>query len=185
MSATTTIETTVPADETPPTTPAGGGTTGGETPAPRTFTQAELEATIAERIGRERKKYGDYDDLKKKAVEFDKVSEAQKTTEQKLAERIAELERETEQARRDADNARLDAVRSRVAARHKLPDEIAARLVGDDEAAIEADATALAKLLAPPAAPNPETGQRGGGTPAEARERTKAFVQANQRYAPL
>jgi hypothetical protein len=67
-----------------------GGTTppeGGE----KTFTQAELDAKISERLKRERAKFADYDDLKAKA-------KGSQTAEQQLAElqqQLAETQRET------------------------------------------------------------------------------------------
>ena len=45
----------------------------------RTFTQEELNAIIAERVGRERAKYGDYDDLKAAADQLKQLEDAQKT----------------------------------------------------------------------------------------------------------
>ena len=49
-----------------PTTPAAEG----QQPE-RTFTQAEMNAIISDRLSRERSKYADYDDLKAKAQQFD------------------------------------------------------------------------------------------------------------------
>lgn len=78
---------------------------------------------------------------------------------EKLAtDRQAEIDRlSAEVARRDA-----DALRAKVAARHTLPEALAARLVGDDEAALEADAKELAKLVKPPAAADTEVGAGSG-----------------------
>lgn len=45
----------------------------------KTFTQEELDAIIAERLGRERQKYADYDSLKQKAGKYDEQQEANKT----------------------------------------------------------------------------------------------------------
>jgi hypothetical protein len=59
----------------------------------------------------------------------------------------------------------FEAMRTRIAAKHGLPGELAARLAGDDEAALELDARALAKLVGPRVAPDTEAGAgaRGGG----------------------
>lgn len=56
----------------------------------KTFTQEEMNNIISERLGRERQKYADYDSLKQKADEFDKLQEANKSELQKATER-AEL----------------------------------------------------------------------------------------------
>ena len=65
-----------------PTTPAAEG----QQPE-RTFTQAEMNAIISDRLSRERSKYADYDDLKAKAQQFDAAQEAGKTELQKANEK--------------------------------------------------------------------------------------------------
>lgn len=72
-------------------------------------TQAELNAIIKDRVARERAKFGDYEDLKTKASEYDKVTEAQKTAEQKANERLAALESELQ-------STKTSALRTRIAA---------------------------------------------------------------------
>ena len=70
-----------------PTTPAAEG----QQPE-RTFTQAEMNAIISDRLSRERSKYADYDDLKAKAQQFDAAQEAGKTELQKANEKAAKLQ---------------------------------------------------------------------------------------------
>lgn len=70
-----------------------------------------------------------------------------KTPEQ-VAQIVADLKDENEKLVRDA-------LVGRIASKYNLPAELAARLTGDDEAALEADAKALAKF-APPAETDPE-----------------------------
>lgn len=55
----------------------------------RTFTQAEMNAIIADRLNRERTKYADYDTLKSKAAQFDAAEEASKSELQKANEKAA------------------------------------------------------------------------------------------------
>ncbi len=65
------------------------------TPEPKTvtMTQEELDALITKRLGQERKKYGDYDELKTKLSEFEKVEDERKKAAMTEAERMqAELE---------------------------------------------------------------------------------------------
>lgn len=45
----------------------------------RTFTQAEVDKIVAERLSRERAKYADYDALSKKAAKVDELVETSKT----------------------------------------------------------------------------------------------------------
>jgi hypothetical protein len=62
----------------------------------KTFTQAELDRVVRDRLAREREKYADYDDLKSKAAEADKGKGQLDRIEAKLAEsekRAAKAER--------------------------------------------------------------------------------------------
>ena len=62
-----------------------------ETPE-RTFTQAEMDTIIGERLARERAKYSDYEELKNKADAFDAAEEATKSDLQKATERAESLQ---------------------------------------------------------------------------------------------
>jgi len=66
------------------------------TPEPaKTFTQAELDDIVAKRLDRERKKYGDYDDLKTKLTELQAAEDERKRGELTEIERYkADLEKE-------------------------------------------------------------------------------------------
>ena len=86
---------------------------------PRTFTQAEVNSIVADRLTRERAKYADYDDLKAKAQQADTVQ--------------AQLDA------LNAANAQRD-MRARVAAATGVPAEL---LTGDTEEACTAQATAI------------------------------------------
>jgi hypothetical protein len=74
---------------------AGGIQAGTTTDAPKTFTQAELDAVIADRLKREREKYADFETLKKKATDYDKLTEAQKDELTKAQERATKAEAES------------------------------------------------------------------------------------------
>jgi len=54
----------------------------------RLLTQAEVDAIIRERLGRERAKYTDYDDLKKAASKLHEIEESQKSETQKLQDAL-------------------------------------------------------------------------------------------------
>lgn len=56
--------------------------------------QDELNKLIGERVERERKKYADYDDLKTKASEFDKLADANKSEIEKANEKASKAEAE-------------------------------------------------------------------------------------------
>lgn len=65
------------------------------TPEPeKTFTQAELDDIVAKRLERERKKYGDYVDLKSKLTEYEREREEKQRAEMTEIERYkADLEK--------------------------------------------------------------------------------------------
>jgi hypothetical protein len=68
-------------------------------PELKTFTQEDLDKIVADRIGRERKKYADYDELKTKLSEYTKVEEERKQSEMSEIEKLqAQLEKLTKQA---------------------------------------------------------------------------------------
>ncbi|AVR77123.1 scaffolding protein [Mycobacterium phage Leston] len=119
-------ETPMPDDvtETPVETSA---TEGGE--APKTFTQAELDRIINDRLDRERAKYAGFDDLKAKAEQFDAIKEGEKT----------ELQRERE-AREAAEKRAAAELRGRIAATKGVP---VGSLVGETEEELTAKADEL------------------------------------------
>lgn len=133
-----------------PTTPAAEGQQNNE----RTFTQAEMNAIISDRLTRERSKYADYDDLKAKAAQFDAAQEAGKTELQKANEKAAKLQQQL-----DALNSAntLREVRAKVSAATGVPADL---LSGDTEEACTAQAQAILKF-AKPGYPN----VRDGGDP--------------------
>ena len=96
-------------------------------------TQADLDRIIADRLSREKAKYADYEDIKAKASEYDKVQEASKTELQKLQDRLAASEKA-------AAEATAKALRADVAAAKGVP---ASLLSGDTKEALEASADAL------------------------------------------
>jgi hypothetical protein len=99
-----------------------GGDKGGQS-----FTQADVDRIVKERVTREKAKYADYDDLKKKAGESATAEE-----------RIAGLEKEIETTKREA-------LRRRVQAAHQISDEDADLfLTGADEETLSAQAKRLA-----------------------------------------
>lgn len=98
----------------------------------KTFTQAEVDRIIADRLKRE-----DVKGLKQKAAEFDKLSEAQKTAEQKAAD----AQKAAEQR---ASEAEARAIRYQVAAEKGISKADADLfLTGTDEDSITAQADRL------------------------------------------
>jgi len=108
--------------------------------AGKTFTQAQLDRIVEERLARERQKYADYDDLKKAAAKAKELEDAKKSEEQKLLDRIEAAEKRAEQAEQAVTEAEKKALRARVAASHGLTDAQAARLQGDTLEELQSDA---------------------------------------------
>lgn len=63
-----------------------------ETTEEKTFTQAEVDAIVGDRLKRDRAKYADYDTLKEKAQKFDALEEESKSELQKAVERADALQ---------------------------------------------------------------------------------------------
>lgn len=69
--------------------PAGGGSGDPE----KKFSQADLDRVVQDRLERERKKYGDYDDLKKFKDDHEKNADAQKQKELEDQKKYEELKK--------------------------------------------------------------------------------------------
>lgn len=68
-----------------------------EQPAEKTFTQSEIDELIKKRLERVNKKYADYDDVKKKAEEYEKQLEEKRLAELSEQERLQEIAKKHEE----------------------------------------------------------------------------------------
>ncbi len=89
--------------------PAAAGSTGDAQP--------DIERIVATRIAQKLSKYGDLDELKRKAGQLDSIEEANKTEAQKLQDRIAGLEKERQSWQQERTEERLRSVTVTAAAR--------------------------------------------------------------------
>ena len=103
----------------------------------RTFTQAELNAIVQKRLGEEKAKYENFEELKEKALKFDKIEEESKTELQKATERADSLQKELD-AIKTANEER--ALRERIAQETGVP---ASLLRGNSEEDLKAQAEAI------------------------------------------
>lgn len=94
----------------------------------RTFTQAEMDAIIGDRLKRERAKYADYDELKTKATAYDEQVEASKSELQKAVEERDKLK--TRLDRLEAEVKRAEVV-AKAASEHGVNAELLSRMSGD------------------------------------------------------
>lgn len=84
----------------------------------RTFTQAEVDVIVGERLKRERGKYADYDALKEKADKLDAMEEANKTALEKATEKAAALQSELDSIKKAND---LRTMREKIAEETGVP----------------------------------------------------------------
>ena len=125
----------MPEINTEATIPAGSikvanATQGAPAEPARTFTQAEMDAIIGDRLKRERAKYADYDELKTKATAYDEAAEASKSELQKAVEERDKYKAEIEALRAEKERAELVA---KVAAEKGVDAALLARMSGDVE----------------------------------------------------
>lgn len=103
----------------------------------KTFTQSELDAIVSDRLKRERTKFQDYESLRQKAEQFDKLEEANKTELQKATEKATALEAELASLKK---NEEIRSLRDKVAKENGIPAEL---LSGSTEEECMAQAKAL------------------------------------------
>ena len=159
----------------------------GEAPAGRTFTQAEVEGLIRERLAR----------ASEKAAK--QAEQAKSEAERKAAEEQGEFKRlyeqakaEAEQAKAEAERIRLETLRERIGREAGLPDALTKRLIGADETELRADAEALAASLPKPATSGTDAGRgtSGGKQPPQlyqrygGKEELAARLGINPQYLP-
>lgn len=117
-------------------------------PEGKTFTQTELDELIAKRIERERKKYekyADYEEIKTKASEYEKVLEEKRLAELSEAERAQDQAKKFEEEKNEL-TAQLEAIRKQ-AESEKIRNEFNKVATGANVAYLD-DAIALADLSA-------------------------------------
>lgn len=131
------------ADE--PVTPDGGEPDEGEQPG-RTFTQADLDKIVEQRLSRERAKYADYDELKKRVTE---AEDKDKTELQKLADAKTLAERRAAEA--ESASLRMEVALDKAPEGMSVAQvrKLAKRLAGATREELEADAEELFADFAP------------------------------------
>jgi len=93
----------------------------------RTFTQAELNAIVSDRLARERAKYADYDELKANAAQFDDAEQAGRAELEEANARAAGLQKQLDDLTRANE---LRSIREKVAAQTGVPAKL---LTGETE----------------------------------------------------
>jgi hypothetical protein len=118
-------------------------------PTEKTFTQAELDRIVGERLDRQKgqltSQYADYDDLKTASEQLREIKDAQKSEQEKANDKIAELNQRLADQAAEVEKANLAALKSEVARVKGVP---ANRLHGKTQEELEADADAYLTELA-------------------------------------
>ena len=103
----------------------------------KTFTQAELDKIVQDRVSRERSKYEGYEDMKSKAEKYDEMVEANKSELQKAQEEAAKLKEKIATMEKTAS---VKALRDKIAQEKGVPADL---LHGETEEACNAEADKL------------------------------------------
>lgn len=118
----------------------------------KTFTQAEVDAIVGDRLKRDRQKYADYETLKEKADKFDELEESNKSELQKAIERGDALQVELDKLK--GANA-IRELRNKVAEETGIPAHL---LTGKTEEECREQAEAIAEYAKPSGYPNVRDG---------------------------
>lgn len=132
----------------------------------KTLTQAEVDKIVADRVARERKKFADYDDLKKKAARLQQIEDGQKTEAQKLNDQLAAQSVELQALR-------VEKIRRSAASAAGLDPELAEFITAADEEEATEQAKKLAEKLktnTKSAAPDFKQGTRSTPPPSRSRD---------------
>ena len=112
----------------------------------KTFTQADVDKIVGDRLQRERSKYSDYEALKEKADKYDEVVESEKTELQKVTERAEALQTELDSMKKAE---AIREIKTKVATETGIPAHL---LTGETEEVCREQAEAI-KAFAKPAYP--------------------------------
>lgn len=118
----------------------------------KTFTQAEVNSMIGERLAREREKYAGFDEMKEKAKKYDEAQEANKSELEKAIEKANKLQQQIDTMKK-AENIRQ--IREKVSADTGVPANL---LSGDDEETCKAQAEGILKFAKPESYPHVKDG---------------------------
>ena len=122
----------------------------------RTFTQAELNAIVQKRLGEQAAKYGNYEELKEKALKFDEIEEQSKSELQKATERADALQTELNNMKR-ADAVRK--IREEVSQATGVPAHL---ITGETKEQCEEQAKAIMTFAKPSSYPFVKDGGETG-----------------------
>lgn len=114
-------------------------------------TQAELDAIIQDRLKRQKEtietQYTDYADIKKRNETLEAEIGALSETLKEVNEKASGYDQSISDLQKEISGYKTSEMRTKIALAHGIPYDLAARLVGEDEESIAADAKNLAGLV--------------------------------------
>jgi len=135
-------EPTIPPAGTPPAEQGGN-----EPQNEGKLTQAEVDAIVADRLARERKKYADYSDLKRAAEELAELKKSQMTEVEKLKAELAEKDALLQSKDQELSSLKLERVKAAKLAEAGVAAEWIDSVSGTTEEEVAASVTKLAARL--------------------------------------
>lgn len=173
---------TPPAGTPPAQTPAQGGPF-------KTFSTKEehdeyLNGIVKDRLDREKKKYADYDDLKKAADELKGIKAGQMSELEKLKADLADRDKTLGEKDAELTKLQLERIKAAKLAEAKMAPEWIDSVSGSTEEEIAASVATLAKRLNIPP-PNAAQGAGNHGVPPSQNSKTKIWTQAEIRELRL
>lgn len=120
---------------------------GNEPQAEGKLTQAEVDAIVADRLARERKKYADYSDLKKASEELAELKKSQMTEVEKLKAELAEKDALLQSKDQELSGLKLERVKAAKLAEAGVSAEWIDSVSGSTEEEVAASVTKLAARL--------------------------------------
>jgi len=111
------------------------------------LTQAEVDAIVADRLARERKKYADYSDLKKASEELAELKKSQMTEVEKLKAELAEKDALLQSKDQELSGLKLERIKAAKLNEAGIAAEWIDSVSGSTEEEIEASVTKIAARL--------------------------------------
>lgn len=187
-----------PDDATTEATAAGAATTDTTTTeAAGTTDAAATETTDGAALTEEQKRQAreayERRQLQKKIDDLSKTVDGYKRRDEEARKaaltKEQQLEEEVKQLREQVEAERLEKLRAEIAAKFQLPPALAARIIGTDREAMEADAQELKQFVKRPAPSNVTAPAKGESGPARRFKRSElrdpAFFKANEKEIAL
>jgi len=142
------------------------------------LTQAEVDAIVADRLARERKKYADYSDLKKASEELAELKKSQMTEVEKMKAELAEKEALLQSKDQELSGLKLERIKSAKLAEAGVAAEWIDSVSGSTEEEVAASVTKLAARLKVEPPTKKGAGSNPANPPSQTKNDTKIWTQS-------